>query len=54
MEKKQVRKLVEFGANYDERATDGFYLIKSLQLLQYILDNPKLLEGDADEKIEIK
>lgn len=52
--KKQIRKIVEVGANYDERATDGFYLIKSLQLLQYIFDNPKLLEGDANEKIEIK
>ena len=51
--KKQVRKLVEMGANFDERASDGFYLIKSLNLLQYILDNPKLLEGPADEKIEI-
>ena len=52
--KKQVRKLVELGANFDERASDGFYLIKSLNLLQYILDNPKLLEGPANEKIELK
>lgn len=52
--KKKVRKFCDFGANFDERATDGFYLIKSLQLLQYILDNPKLLEGPANEKIEIK
>ena len=52
--KKQMRKMVEFGANYDERATDGFYLIKSLKMLQYIFDNPKLLEGPANEKIEIK
>ena len=34
--------------------SDGFYLIKSLNLLQYILDHPKMLEGAADEKIEIK
>ena len=50
--KKKIRKRFEFGANYDERASDGFYLIKSLNLLQYILDNPELLENDADEKID--
>lgn len=44
----------EFGVTIDERIGDGFYFIKSLQLLQYILDNPKLLEGSANEKIEIK
>ena len=52
--KKQTRKIFELGANFDERASDGFYLIKSLKLLQYILDNPKLLEGAANEKIEIE
>ncbi len=52
--KKTLRKLCEFGANFDERATDGFYLIKSLQLLQYILNNPKLLEEDADETVNIE
>lgn len=52
--KKKIRKICELGANFDERATDGFYLIKSLQLLQYIFDNPKLLEEAANEKIEIK
>lgn len=52
--KKQVRKMVEFGANYDERATDGFYLIKSLKLLQYIFDHPELLEDKANEKIEFE
>ena len=52
--KKQIRKMVEVGANFDERASDGFYLIKSLKLLQYIFDNPELLEGDASERIEFK
>ena len=52
--KKQVRKIFELGANYDERATDGFYLIKSLQMLQYVFDHPEMLEDNADEKIEIK
>ncbi len=52
--KKQMRKIFELGANYDERAIDGFYLIKSLKLLQYIFDNPELLEDNANEKVEVK
>lgn len=52
--KRQVRKLCEFGVNLDERIADGYYFAKSLQLLQYILDNPELLEENANEKIEIK
>ena len=52
--KKQIRKMCEFGVNLDERIGDGFYFLKSIQLLQYIFDNPELLEGDANEKIEIK
>ena len=50
--KKQTRKMVVFGANYDERATDGFYLIKSLKMIQYIFDHPELLEDNADTKID--
>ena len=52
--KKQVRKFFELGANFDERASDGFYLIKSLQMLQYIFDHPEMLEDDENEKIGIK
>ena len=44
----------EFGVTIDERIADGFYFIKSIHLLQYILSNPELLEARADEKIEIK
>ena len=52
--KKEIRKICEFGFNLDERIADGFYFAKSLKLLQYIYDNPELLEGAANEKIEIK
>ena len=52
--KKQMRKVFELGANFDERSNDGFYLIKSLQMLQYVFDHPEMLEDDADEKITIK
>lgn len=50
--KKQIRKRFELGANFDERASDGFYLIKSLNMLQYIFDHPEMLEEDASKKIE--
>lgn len=52
--KKEIRKFCEFGINLDERIADGFYFIKSLQLLQYIYNNPELLEGRSDEKIKNK
>lgn len=48
------RYVCEFGMTMDERPTDGFYLIKSIKLMQYIFNNPELLEGNANEKIEIK
>lgn len=50
--KKQVRKLCEFGVNLDERIADGYYFVKSIQVLQYIFDHPEMLEDRADEKIE--
>lgn len=52
--KKEVRQFCDFGMTIDERIGDGFYFIKSIKLMEYILDNPELLEGKADEKIEIK
>ena len=52
--KKEVRKLCEFGVNLDERIADGYYFVKSLHMLQYIFDNPELLEGPANAKIEFK
>ena len=50
----EIRKMCEFGINLDERIADGYYFAKSVKLLQYIFDNPELLEGDANEKVEIK
>lgn len=52
--KKVIKQFCEFGMTIDERIADGFYFIKSIKLLQYILNNPELLEGRADDKIEIK
>lgn len=52
---KNVKKYYcEFGVTIDERIADGFYMIKSLQLVQEILNNPSMLEERVDEKVEIK
>lgn len=52
--KVKVRKMCEFGINLDERIADGFYFAKALNLFKYILENPKLLEEDANSKITIE
>lgn len=50
--KRKVIKACDWGMAFDERVADGFYLIKSIELLQYIFDNPELLEHDANEIID--
>lgn len=52
--KKEIRDFCDFGITLDERIADGFYMIKSVQLLDYILLNPELLEGRCDDEIKIK
>ena len=52
--KKKIIKVCDWGIAFDERVADGFYLIKSLELLQYIFDNPELLEQSANKKIELQ
>ena len=47
-------KAAKFGINFDERVADGFYMIKAFKILEYIIEQPKLLEDRADSKIEIK
>ena len=52
---KEVKyKAAKFGINFDERVADGFYMIKAFKILEYIIENPKLLEDIADEKVTIK
>ena len=51
--KKEVRKICEFGINLDERIADGYYMAKSIKLLQHILDNPETLEENASKKIDV-
>lgn len=52
--KKEIRKIVEFGVNLDERIADGYYMAKALQLLQYIFNNPSILEENMEELMDVK
>ncbi len=51
--KKEIRKICEFGVNFDERIADGYYFAKSVKLLQYIFDHPETLEEPANKKINM-
>ncbi len=51
--KVEIRKMCEFGFNLDERIADGFYFIRCLDLLKYILENPKTLEDPAETKYDL-
>ena len=51
--KKQIRKICEFGINFDERVADGYYFAKSVKLLQYIFDNPELLVEPVSKDIDL-
>ena len=51
--KKTVKKLCEWGMNFDERIADGYYFAKSAKLLQHLLSNPELLEEPAGKKVEL-
>lgn len=52
--KKEIRDFCDFGITMDEGIGDGYYFIKSINFMTYLLNNPTLLEGNANEKIEIK
>ena len=50
---KEEKYFCEFGVTMDERIADGYYMIKSIHLIEKLLNSPELLEERADEKIEI-
>lgn len=52
--KKKRKKICDWGIAIDERVADGFYLIKSMKLLQHIFNNPELLEHNANELVELE
>lgn len=51
---KEIRDFCDFGITMDEGIGDGYYFIKSINFMEHLLKNPKLLEGPANEKIEVK
>lgn len=49
-----VKETVVIGVTVDERISDGFYFAKSAKILDYICENPELLNDKISEKINIK
>ena len=49
----EKRYVCEFGITLDERIVDGVYFAKSVNFLEYVLNNPKLLEDRVDVKVDI-
>ena len=47
----EIRSICDFGINLDERIADGVYFAKSVKLLQYIIENPDMLENKVSEII---
>lgn len=46
-----TRDVVNFGINVDERIADGFYFAKSMKIMRYIIEHPKMLEEPLKEAI---
>lgn len=46
-----IRDVVNFGINVDERIADGFYFAKSMKLMRYVIEHPKMLEAPLKESI---
>ena len=51
--KEKIRKICEWGMNFDERIADGYYFAKSADLLQYLLSHPEELEKPVGEKFKL-
>lgn len=47
----QPRHILTLGFTADERIADGFYFAKSMKLVEYILQHPKLLDVPLKEEI---
>ena len=51
--KEEKRFVCDFGITLDERIADGVYFAKCVNMLEYILNNPLLLEDNASDKVNI-
>ena len=52
--KQEIRDIVEFGINLDERIADGAYMSKAVNLLNYIMTHPETLDEPLKTKYEGK
>ena len=52
-DKIEKRYVCQFGITLDERIADGVYFAKCVNLLEYILNNPSMLEDRVDDKVDI-
>lgn len=50
--KKEIRKICDIGANFDERVADGYYFVKSVKFLDNLLSHPELLDEPVSNKVE--
>lgn len=49
---KEIKKVCDIGANFDERVADGYYFVKSVKLLENIMTHPELLDEPVSKKVE--
>ncbi|MFR5858104.1 MAG: 2-oxo acid dehydrogenase subunit E2 [Clostridia bacterium] len=47
-----MREVLPLGLTLDERIADGYYYSKTVKLLKYLLQNPRLLETPANEEVD--
>ncbi|MDO4983054.1 MAG: 2-oxo acid dehydrogenase subunit E2 [Eubacteriales bacterium] len=47
---KEIRDVFDIGATLDERIADGFYFVRSLNLVKYIFAHPELLDKPLGER----
>lgn len=48
----ELREVLDLGLTLDERIADGYYYAKTVKLLKYLLQNPRLLEAPAREEVQ--
>lgn len=47
-----MHEMLQLGLTLDERIADGYYYSKTVKLLKYLLQNPRLLEVPANEEVD--
>ena len=50
----ETRDVCDFGINLDERIGDGYYFVKSMKMLEYIIMHPEILEEPIGDKLTIE